>query len=470
MFDTYLASQLISAGDQDRRHSLADVTQFFTGVELDKSMQLSDWSADELSQSQVEYAARDAAIMPQLREQVADRLKADGLENVAALEFECVVPIAEMELNGFYLDEARWREQLEKVKIAQAKAADELQDLLSSGVAQASLFGRAEINLDSQPQVTDALVNLGVPVPDTTRAMAASAASCGISCRCQTARISRRREVADQLWREHSGIHRTDNRTHPCRFSPDRRSDRPLFMLESESAADTARGQEYRRCFIAPEGRKLVIADYSQIELRILAEFSDDENFIKAFVSGAGFSRVGGGQVFGVKPEEVTDEQRSFAKRLNFGIVYGIGASRFGADDRPFANRCRKHDAAIFRHLSASRRIPSRSGRRIVDERSARTASGRMLRLRFDENDRQQVASSKRYGINMPIQGTSADILKRALRLLHEKIRGTSANLVNIVHDEIIVECDAADAEQTARPVRRARCAPPARNTSKRYR
>ena len=88
--------------------------------------------------------------MPQLREQVAERLKADGLENVAALEFECIVPIAEMELNGFYLDESRWREQLEKVKIAQAKAADELQDLLSSGVAQASLFGRAEINLDSQ--------------------------------------------------------------------------------------------------------------------------------------------------------------------------------------------------------------------------------------------------------------------------------------------------------------------------------
>ena len=86
VFDTYLASQLISAGDQDRRHSLADVTQFFTGVELDKSMQLSDWSADELSQSQVEYAARDAAIMPQLREQVAERLKTDGLENVAALE------------------------------------------------------------------------------------------------------------------------------------------------------------------------------------------------------------------------------------------------------------------------------------------------------------------------------------------------------------------------------------------------
>jgi DNA polymerase-1 len=90
------------------------------------------------------------------------------------------------------------------------------------------------------------------------------------------------------------------------------------------------------------------------------------------------------------------------------------------------------------------------SGRRVINERTARTASGRLLKLRFDENDRQQIASAKRYGVNMPIQGTSADILKRALRLLHDDIAGTSARLINIVHDEIVVECDAAEADQTA--------------------
>ncbi|MEO8042430.1 MAG: ribonuclease D, partial [Acidobacteriota bacterium] len=167
--DTFLASQLIAAGDSERRHSLADVAQFFTGTELDKSEQVSDWSG-ELSQSQIEYAARDAAIMIPLWEQMEDRLKNDDLRQAAQLEFECIMPIAEMELSGFYLDEARWREQLDKVRVAQEKAADELQDMLSAGVAQATLFGRAEINLDSQQQVTDALLNLGVPVPDTTRA------------------------------------------------------------------------------------------------------------------------------------------------------------------------------------------------------------------------------------------------------------------------------------------------------------
>ncbi len=168
-FDTMLASQLISAGDQDRRHSLVEVAAYFLGQELDKSQQVSDWSANELSQSQIEYAARDAATMLPLREKIWERLKTDDLDRVAKIENECVTPVAVMEQNGFYLDPERWREQLEKVKKMQVKLADELQDMLSAGVAQASLFGRAEINLDSQAQVSDALKNLGVPLPESTR-------------------------------------------------------------------------------------------------------------------------------------------------------------------------------------------------------------------------------------------------------------------------------------------------------------
>jgi DNA polymerase-1 len=146
IFDTLLASQLIAAGDTDRRHNLAEVANFFLGVELDKSEQVSDWSAEELSQSQIQYAAKDAAIMVALREKVVERLVQDGLVKTAKLEFDCVVPIAQMELNGFFIDAARWREQLEKVKKVQEKVALELQQMLSAGVAQASLFGVAEIN------------------------------------------------------------------------------------------------------------------------------------------------------------------------------------------------------------------------------------------------------------------------------------------------------------------------------------
>lgn len=446
VFDTYLASQLAAAGDSERRHSLADVAQYFTQTTLDKTEQISDWNAAELSASQIEYAARDASILLPIREQLAERLKTDDLERVAQLEFECVTPIAEMELNGFAVDKSCWLTQLEHVKKAAAKAADELQDMLSAGVAQASLFGRAEINLDSQQQVTDALRNLGVPMPESTRAW-------------QLQPLAEKYPVVAKLL-EYRGVQKAATsfgenflefiEPQTGRIHADfRQIGAPTgrFSCSNPNLQQIPHETEYRSCFCVGEDRKLVIADYSQIELRILAEFSGDEKFIEAFVSGADFHRTTASQVFNVKPEDVTNDQRSFAKRLNFGIVYGVGASRFGMmtglSQSDAENTMRRY-FATYRKLDAYLRD---SGNRVISERTARTASGRMLRLRFDENDRQSIGAARRYGVNMPIQGTSADILKRALRLLHDSIRGTSACLVNIVHDEIIVECAAGEVE-----------------------
>ncbi len=328
VYDTYLASLLIAAGEGERRHGLADVVQFFLGRTLDKTEQVSNWGAAELSTSQIEYAAKDAAIMPEVRAKLEERIAADGLAEVLKLENECVMPIAEMELNGIYLDSERWREQLAIVTKAQARYADELQDLLSAGVAQASLFGRSEINLDSQAQVTDALLGLGIPVPDTTRAW-------------QLQPLAEKYPVVAKLL-EYRGVAKASQSfgenilefIEPAtgRIHADfRQIGAPTgrFSCSSPNLQQIPHEDEYRRCFRAPEGRKLVIADYSQIELRILADFSEDKNFIDAFVSGKDFHSETAAQVFGIKAEDVTADQRSFAKRLNFGVVYGIGASRF---------------------------------------------------------------------------------------------------------------------------------------------
>jgi len=449
IYDTFLASQLIAAGDQDRRHSLADVAQFFTGTELDKTEQISDWGADELSHSQLEYAARDAAVMVQLREKMDERLELDGLTRVSRLEFECVMPIAELELNGCYLDEGRWREQLEKVKIAQAKAADELQDMLSAGVAQASLFGRAEINLDSQPQVTDALRNLGVPVPDTTRAWVLQPLAEKFPV---VGKLLEYRGVAKMLGSFGENILEFIKPATRRIHADFRQIGAPTgrFACSNPNLQQIPHEEAYRRCFIAGEGKKLVIADYSQIELRILADFSHDENFIKAFESGADFHSTAAAQVFGVKPEDVTPEQRSFAKRLNFGVVYGMGASRFA---EMTGITLAEGEATLRRYFTTYRGLDSwlrQAAEKAVNNRESRAASGRMIRMRYDENDPSSKGNVRRNGKNAPIQGTSADILKRALRLLHDSLRSTSGKLVNIVHDEIIVECDAAEAESTS--------------------
>ncbi len=449
VYDTYLASILVSAGEGERRHGLADVVQFFLGRTLNKTEQVSDWASGELSTSQIEYAARDAAIMIEVREKLEERIVADGLTDVLRLENECVVPLAQMELNGFYLDETRWREQLEKVKVAQAKAADELQDMLSAGVAQASLFGRAEINLDSQAQVTDALLNLGVPVPDTTRAWQLQPLAEKYPV---IAKLLEYRGVAKSLTSFGENILEFVEPKTGRIHADFRQIGAPTgrFSCSKPNLQQIPHEEVYRRCFRAPDGRKLVIADYSQIELRILAHFSDDKNFIGAFESGQDFHAATAAQVFSIKAEDVTADQRSFAKRLNFGVVYGIGASRFammtGLTQTDAENTLRKY-FATYPRMDEWLRTQSRN---VLTERQTRTASGRLAKFRFDENDRQSVAASQRYAKNMPIQGTSADILKRALRLLHDDIAGTSAKLVNIVHDEIVVECDDADTETTS--------------------
>src|SRR5437667_1886618 len=98
------------------------------------------------------------------------------------------------------------------------------------------------------------------------------------------------------------------------------------------------------------------------------------------------------------------------------------------------------------------------SANRAVSDKQARTASGRLVRFNFDPSDRQQVSMTQRNGKNAPIQGTSADILKRALRLLNDELRETSAKIVNIIHDEIVVEVDEGEADSVALKVERAMC------------
>src|SRR2546428_7117322 len=217
---------------------------------------------------------------------------------------------------------------------------------------------------------------------------------------------------------------------------------------------------KYRRCFMGhPAARRLVIADYSQIELRILAEFPGDKAFIDAFKSGADLHRVTAAQVFNVAQDQVTKEQRDFAKRLNFGVVYGIGAQRFSMMTGLGVSEA---ENVLRRYFSTYRGLDNylrESANRAVNEKQARTASGRLVKFNYDPSDRQQVSMTQRNGKNAPIQGTSADILKRALRLLKDDLRDTTAQIVNIIHDEIVVEVNEGESDQVAQTVERTMCA-----------
>src|SRR5216684_5140469 len=457
LFDTLLASQIVSAGDIEERHGLNAIAARYLNEEVDKTERLSNWEF-ELSEAQLQYAARDAAVLIPLREKLIERIRSLDLIQCAQLEFECVMPVVDLELAGFYMDKQRWLEQLAIVEKTRAELANELQEMLGEGVAQASLFGpsRANINLDSQMQVTDALNRLGIPLPDSTRNWKLQPLAVQYPV---VAQLLEYRTMQKALTSYGQNMLEFINPKTGRLHADFRQIGAPTgrFACTNPNIQQVPHATEYRRCFTGhPEGRRLVIADYSQIELRILAEFSGDQAFIDAFNSGADLHRVTAAQVFSVEQDQVTKEQRDFAKRLNFGVVYGIGAQRFsmmtGLSVSEAEDVLRRY-FATYRKLDMYLRD---SANRAVSEKQARTGSGRLVKFNFDASDRQQVSMTQRNGKNAPIQGTSADILKRALRLLNGELRSTSAKIVNIIHDEIVVEVDESESEDVATKVERA--------------
>jgi len=460
LFDTLLASQLVSAGDIEERHGLEAIAGRYLNEAVDKTERLSNWEF-ELSEAQLQYAARDAAVLIPLREKLVEKIKANSLIACAKLEFECVMPVVDLELTGFYMEKGRWLEQLAIVEERRAELANDLQEMLGEGAAQASLFGppRANINLDSQQQVSEAMERLGIPLPDSTRNWKLQPLALQYPV---VAKLLEYRTMQKALTSYGQNMIEFINPKTGRLHADFRQIGAPTgrFACTNPNIQQVPHAVEYRRCFLGhPAGRQLIIADYSQIELRILAEFSGDQAFTNAFKSGADLHRVTAAQVFGVSEDQVTKEQRDFAKRLNFGVVYGIGAQRFSMMTglgQPAAEDVLRKYFATYRRLDAYLKD---SANRAVDEKQARTASGRLVKFNFDPSDRQQISMTQRNGKNAPIQGTSADILKRALRLLNDELRSTSGQIVNIIHDEIVVEVDQHEAETVAAKVERAMCA-----------
>lgn len=213
-------------------------------------------------------------------------------------------------------------------------------------------------------------------------------------------------------------------------------------------------GAEIRRCFTARPGWVLVDADYSQIELRVLAHMADDRAMQEAFASGEDFHAVTASQVFHVSLPEVTPKLRSAAKAVNFGIVYGMSAWSL-ADDIHVSNA----EAQAYIDAYLARYTGVRDYMERVKEDAARegfvtTLYGRRRALPELKSASFQVRSfGQRAAMNTPIQGTAADIIKRAMLRVEERLNreGLSARLLLQVHDELIVEAPPEERERVSR-------------------
>ena len=213
----------------------------------------------------------------------------------------------------------------------------------------------------------------------------------------------------------------------------------------------TELGAELRRMFVAPEGKVLVDADYSQIELRLLAHIAGDEHMIAAFRSGEDIHTVTASQVFGVPPESVTHEMRRRAKAVNFGIVYGISDFSLSQDIGVTRAEAREYMEKYFEKYSGVHAYMTRVVEQAKENGWVSTLMGRRRWLPELKSSNFNLRSfGERVALNMPIQGTAADIIKLAMIKVRDKLlsEGLEARLVLQVHDELIVECPEGETER----------------------
>ena len=209
-------------------------------------------------------------------------------------------------------------------------------------------------------------------------------------------------------------------------------------------------GAQIRKMFVASPGKVLVDADYSQIELRLLAHIANDETMIAAFRSGEDIHAVTASQVFGVPLAEVTPLQRSHAKAVNFGIVYGISAFSLAQDIGVFQNEAKAYMDSYFAKYHGVRDYMTRVVEQAKADGYVTTLFGRRRDLPELKSSNFNLRSfGERVALNMPIQGTAADIIKAAMVRVDARMRAEhlQARLLLQVHDELIVECPAAEAE-----------------------
>ena len=215
----------------------------------------------------------------------------------------------------------------------------------------------------------------------------------------------------------------------------------------------TELGRNMRKFFIAADGYNVLDADYSQIELRILAHMSNDENMKKAFAEGMDIHTATASQVFNMPPEMVTPQMRRAAKAVNFGIVYGIGAFSLSKDIDVSVAKAKEYIENYLKNYSGVDSFMKKAVENAEKKGYAETMYGRRRYIKELASKNKNLQSfGKRAAMNAPIQGTAADIIKIAMVKVYKRLKaeGLDARLILQVHDELIIEASEADTEKAA--------------------
>ncbi len=461
--DTMLADWLLEPDHP--QHGLDDLAARHLGHANIRYATVTGGKPDEVSFADVPldeatpYAAEDAHIAWLLDRVLTERLEAADLLGVYRdIEVPLVEVLASMELAGIAVDVAGLR-----------ALADELAARIAEAEAEVFRLAGHPFAIHSTPQLRKVLFEErglkprkrtrgGLPSTDAETLEALAAVDPLPRAILRYRELTKLkstyvdalpRAVSARTGRIHTSFKQTGTATGRLASADPNLQNIPVRTEE---------GRRIRACFVAPPGRVLISSDYSQIELRVLAHLCGKGALLEAFLHGEDIHRRTAAEVFGVAPEAVTPEQRRAAKAINFGIIYGMSATRLA---RELGLAVKEARALLDRYFERYPEVDHTRQRIIDDARArgyARTLCGRR---RFvpgirSANQRERSAA-ERVAVNSTVQGSAADIIKIAMIRVHRALaaRGDGARLLLQVHDELLVEAPQETARDVARLVAR---------------
>lgn len=470
VFDTKIAAYLLNPGSTST--GLKDLAFEEFGVQMTKLEDLLGKGknaltmpqlAEQKSEQLAEYAAADADFTFRLWPILAKRLKEEGLETVfAEIEIPLIRVLVDIEQNGVVLD-----------KSVLAKLAKTFRKRMDTMEEEIYTLSKGEFNINSPRQLAEVLFDrLGLPTEGIKKtksgySTAASELDKLAPLHPLISLIGDYRELAklkstyiDSLpelihpktGRVHGSFHQTVAATGRLSSSDPNLQNIPIRTEE---------GKKIREAFIAPKGYYLLSCDYSQFELRIVASLAQDPEMIDAFKKGEDIHRRTAALINEIKPEQVTDAMRYAAKAVNFGIIYGQGPWGLSQtakiplnEAKMFIEKYFKKHAAIERYLDKAKADAKKKG-------YAQTMFGRKRYLPEINSSVPAVrAAAERMAINMPIQGSQADILKMAMIQLHEALKSRfsrdEVRMILTVHDELVFEVKKERLKEAAQFIREA--------------
>ena len=449
-YDTMLESYVLNSTAS--RHDMDSLAKRYLGVETTSFEDIAGKGVKQLTFNQIElelaapYAAEDADITLRLHQALWGKLSAEpGLAKVfSEIELPLLPVLARMERLGTTIDPKLLRQQSQEIEVRLAELEKQAHELAGQ-----------EFNLSSPKQLGEILfTKLGLPIIKKTPKGAPSTAEEVLAELAETYELPR-------LLMEHRGLAKlksTYTDKLPLMIKPQTGR---VHTSYHQAVAATGRlsstdpnlqnipvrneqGRRIRQAFIPCAGYKLVAADYSQIELRIMAHLSGDKGLLTAFAEGKDIHKATAAEVFGVELDAVTSDMRRSAKAINFGLIYGMSA--FGLAKQLGIGRAeaQKYMDLYFERYPGVLEYMERTRQQAEAQGYVETLFGRRLYLpEIKSRNAGLRKAAERAAINAPMQGTAADIIKRAMINVDSWIRGIEGESIRMlmqVHDELVFE------------------------------